>query len=420
MTALLVTVTGPRGRRDLVVPADVPVGDLLAALAAALAAPPGAEPPGAAVALVAGGQLPGATPLAGWRIGAVGGEPLPAERSLAACGVGDGAVLELTRDAAAAAALARGPRRCPVVGVVSAVAGVGRTTVAALLASTLAAAREGLTVAVDTRPGPGSLSEPLDGGRGVPAADLLVLLDHPALTGEELAACLAGRRPGAAVVAAGTARGSRGPASPVTPGVHGHGDARLGPRALARLVAGLAEHASALVLDCGPGLGDPGARVAVAAAGQLVLVTEPQPSPATRRLAGALLDLGHAVVAVAASPAPAGTGPRRRSGAAGLRRRGGWPGGARGQGGGRDGAAALGRLLPGVRGVVVLPPHPVGGIAAAAATAPRRWEELPPWWRGAGRQLAALLAADWHALGIATGDSKPAGQAAQTACRSRN
>jgi Mrp family chromosome partitioning ATPase len=403
MTALLVTVTGPWGRRDLVVPADVPAGELLAPLAAALAAPPGAAPPAAVLGRAGRRRPPGATILTGWGIAAVGGGPLPAGRSLAACGVGDGALLELTRDlpatgpAALAAGLARGPRRCPVVGVVSAVAGVGRTTVAALLASTLAAARAGLTVAVDARPGPRSLSELLDGGRGVPAADLLALLGHPALTGGELAACLAGRRPGPAVVAAGTARASREPASPaVAPGVDGHGGARLGPRALARLVAGLAEHASAVVLDCGPGLADPGAQVAVATAGQLVLVTEPQPSPATRRLAGALLDPCHAVVVVAASRPTASPGPRRRGGL---------------------GGADLGRLLPGVRGLVVLPPAPAGGVAAAA---PRRWEEVPPWWRGAARQLAGLLAADWQALGIATADSKPAGQAAQTACRSRN
>ena len=114
---------------------------------------------------------------------------------------------------------------------------------------------------------------------------------------------------------------------------------------------------------------------------QLVLVTEPEPSPASRRLAGTLVELGHAVVAVA--------------------------------------AAASARLLPGVRGVVPLPPPPAGVVAADPVAAPRRWEEVPPWWRGHAHQLAELLAADWRALGIATADSKPAGQAAQTACRSR-
>jgi len=93
----------------------------------------------------------------------------------------------------------------------------------------------------------------------VAAADLLALLDHPALTGEELVACLAGGRPGPAVVVAAAARGSPAPA-PVTPGVHGPGGAPLDRRALARLVAGLAGYAGALVLDGGPGLGDPATR----------------------------------------------------------------------------------------------------------------------------------------------------------------
>jgi Mrp family chromosome partitioning ATPase len=365
MALLLVTIIGPSGRRDLAVPADVPIGDLLAPLAAA--GPSGGDAP------------PGAAWWAGWRLGAVGGDPLPVERSLAACGVGDGAVLELMPDPPPAGPTP-GRRRGAVVGVVSAVAGVGRTTVAALLACALAATREGLTVAVDTHPRPGSLSELLAADHDVAAADLLALLDHPALTGEELVACLAGGRPGPAVVVAAAARGSPAPA-PVTPGVHGPGGAPLDRRALARLVAGLAGHAGALVLDGGPGLGDPATRVAVATADQLVLVTEPEPSPASRRLAGTLVELGHAVVAVA--------------------------------------AAASARLLPGVRGVVPLPPPPAGVVAADPVAAPRRWEEVPPWWRGHAHQLAELLAADWRALGIATADSKPAGQAAQTACRSR-
>jgi len=259
----------------------------------------------------------------------------------------------------------------------------------------------------------------------VAAADLLALLDHPALTGEELVACLAGGRPGPAVVVAAAARGSPAPA-PVTPGVHGPGGAPLDRRALARLVAGLAGHAGALVLDGGPGLGDPATRVAVATADQLVLVTEPEPSPASRRLAGTLVELGHAVVAVAASPPPAGTGARRaaalgpRRGGLGPRRRGGGSRRRRGHGLGSSdaGPAASARLLPGVRGVVPLPPPPAGVVAADPVAAPRRWE-VPPWWRGHAHQLAELLAADWRALGIATADSKPAGQAAQTACRSR-
>jgi hypothetical protein len=238
--------------------------------------------------------------------------------------------------------------RCAVVGVVSATDGVGRATVAALLAAALAATRRDLTVAVDARPGPGSLSDRLAPDLDMPVGDLLGLLDHPALTSGELMACLSGRATSPALVAGG--------------------------RALPLLVRGLARHAGALVLDGGAGLGGPGARAALAA-DQLVLVTEPEPSPESRRVAGALVDLGHAVV-VAAGPASAGAGgPGARSAS----------------------PAELARLLPGVRGVVPLP-HP------APAVPPREWAEVPPWWRRPARQLAYLLAADWPALGMTVAD----------------
>jgi Mrp family chromosome partitioning ATPase len=344
VTVVLVTVAGPSGRRDLAVPADVPVGDLLGQVAAAL---PGADP-----AAAAADGPPGRPRQARWRLATLGGDPLPPDRSLAACGIGHGATLTLTLDPppapGAATTAAAQSRRCAVVGVVSAGAGTGRTTVAALLAAVLAATREGATVAVDAHPGPGSLTGRLAPGHDAPAGDLLGLLDHPDLGGGELLACLAGPRPaGPAVVGVG---GSRAP----------------GRRAWRLLVEGLARRADALVLDCGPGLADPGARAALATADQLVLVTEPAPSPGSRRVAGALTDLGHAVVVVAA-----------------------------GTGSGGAGQAELARLLPGVRGVVPLPPP--------AATPPREWAEVPPWWRRPALELASLLAADWPALGVAAG-----------------
>jgi hypothetical protein len=405
MAVLLVTVAGPDGRRDLVVPAEVPVGDLAAPIAAALAEPHRAAP-----------ARDGTEP-AGWRLGTTDGDLLPAERSLAACGIGDGATLvlsvDLPQDAGSSPpSLAGSPqrlRRCAVVGVVSAAAGAGRTTVAALLASVLAATREGMTVAVDAHPGPGSLTE-LSPHHHAAAGDLLALLEHPALTTGELVAALAPSGPRPVLVSATEA--PRGTTAPSTGGARGHAAAPPARRAWTRLVHGLAAHASALVVDCGPGLGDPGARVAVATADQLVLVTEPEPSPDSRRVAGALADLGHAVVAVAAWPSTAGTGARSRRGF-------GW---RRGGGSGAWGAspAAPARLLPGIRGVVPLPPRPAGVVATNPPPPAGGWDEVPPWWRRPARQLADLLAADWPALGIATADSKPAGQAAQTGCRSRS
>jgi hypothetical protein len=90
-------------------------------------------------------------------------------------------------------------------------------------------------------------------------------------------------------------------------------------------------------------------------------------SVGARRVAGALVDLGHAVVVAAGTSSP----------------------------------GALARLLPGVRGVVPLP-HP------PPAVPPRGWAEVPPWWRRPARQLAHLLAADWPALGMTCrGDLNP-------------
>ena len=253
----------------------------------------------------------------------------------------------------------------------------------ALLASVLAATRHGLTVAVDVHPGPGSLTDRLAPDLDVPAGDLLGLLDHPALTTGELMACLVGR--------ASRGSGLRS-ASPAL--VAGVGGSRApGRRAWTLLVQGLARHADLLVLDCGAGLGGLGARAAVAAADQLVLVTEPEPSPESRRVAGALADLGHAVV-VAAGPSSAGAsgfGSRSASGS-GLRS-------VSGSGLRSASPAVLARLLPGVRGVVPLPHLP-------AAVPPRDWAEVPPWWRHPARQLAYLLAADWPALGM-TGSAPP-------------
>jgi MinD-like ATPase involved in chromosome partitioning or flagellar assembly len=71
---LLVTVAGPRGRRDLSLPADAPVAELLPVL----------------VRLVGDGSA-----TAGWTLTPTGGRPLPAGSSLAAGGVLNGALLHL-------------------------------------------------------------------------------------------------------------------------------------------------------------------------------------------------------------------------------------------------------------------------------------------------------------------------------------
>ena len=81
MAVLLVTVIAPGGRAaDLAVPADVPVTGLLGALAGAVLGPDAVGP---------------------WSLAGADAVPLPPERSLAASGIGDGAVLTLCAEASA-------------------------------------------------------------------------------------------------------------------------------------------------------------------------------------------------------------------------------------------------------------------------------------------------------------------------------
>jgi MinD-like ATPase involved in chromosome partitioning or flagellar assembly len=365
LAVVLVTVLGPAGSLDLVVPADTPIGTLLGALARRHDAAGEAR----------------SVPPHGWSLAPLDRDPLSHDRSLSACGVGDGAVLVLSdgssRDPAAAAPVPR-MRRCAVVGVLSAAAGLGRTTVTALLAGALAEICGDLTVAVDAHPGVGSLSERLAPDHQVTAGDLLALIDHPALTREELVACLAGRDQGLAVLASRSSRGGPPP---------------LDQRDWVRLGRGLARNGFPLVLDCGPGLGDPGARAALATADQIVLVAEPHPSPASRWMARTLVDKGLPVVVVPARASPAFD------------------------------ATALAGQLPGVRGVVPLPHNPGAGRlpgplprGAAEAILPRAGNGIASFSRdrarrprptavqrprdGQARRLAHLLVADWTALGV--------------------
>jgi hypothetical protein len=123
MGTLLVTVAWRGRRRDFAVPTDVPIADLLRPLAAAMCAGNGAPPSGTtsppqthpgtqthpgggAVGNTAAGVETGAFgsgrarsarvhPGAELALAPLGGAPLPAHTTLAACGVGHGAVLVL-------------------------------------------------------------------------------------------------------------------------------------------------------------------------------------------------------------------------------------------------------------------------------------------------------------------------------------
>jgi WXG100 protein secretion system (Wss), protein YukD len=309
MPDLLVTVEGPAGRLDLAVPAEAPVADLLAPVAEALG-------------VTCHGKGHG-----GWTLGLLGGDLLPAGESLVASGVRDGDVLVLGATAPAVAspvapwprpsdAPGRGwdpvsspsagdPPRAPIIAVPPAASGLAETTATTLLAEALATRTGQLTVIIDAHPPadlprervtPGheiaAFGQSVQGAKGVAsgrpapahevtAADLLALTDHPALTREELLGLLTWCGPRLGLVAG---RPGRGPP--------------LADRDWRRLLRGLARHGLTLVVDCPAGPGHPATRAVVATADQLVLLVEPQPSPATRLMARALADRGLPVVAL--------------------------------------------------------------------------------------------------------------------------
>jgi MinD-like ATPase involved in chromosome partitioning or flagellar assembly len=168
-----------------------------------------------------------------------------------------------------------------VIGVLSANDGMGRTAAAVQLAGALAARTGQLTVAVDAHPVAGSLSERLAPSQVVTAADLLVLIDHPKLTREELCGFLSWHGPCLGLL---PSRRDRGPP--------------LAARDWRRLLGGLVRHGLTLVVDCPPGPSPPATRAVAAAADQLLLLVEPQPSAASRRMARALADQGRPPLAV--------------------------------------------------------------------------------------------------------------------------
>jgi hypothetical protein len=430
---VLVTVVAPGGlRADLAVPGDVPVAELLDRLRAAL---PGLPPAPATLAPLGGEALPPASSLtacgigdgavlalaAGWpddrtparppspvasgwpdrppatatpgplplsarlcvAVRALLGGTRPGTAGMGAADPGAGpgprwspaSALHAWRDSSyerrLRAAVAAAPlARCVRVAVVGATPRAGATTVAALLAAVLAAERPGRTVAVDASPGPGSLTELLAPCHDLFADELVGLLDHPMLTRRELAAVLA-RRGHLGVLAArpGPPAGAR--VGRVHPEQVEQPD--LAGRGWARVLQALGRHATTVVVDCGPGAATPAAPAALAAADQVVLVSDPWLSPAATA-AGLLAERGQPPLLLV-NRAP-----------------------------GDLAAAELVARVPGASGAVLLPADPAAAAAVAAPPppgapgAPLDLARLSPLWRRRADELAMLLAAEWPSL----------------------
>jgi MinD-like ATPase involved in chromosome partitioning or flagellar assembly len=147
--------------------------------------------------------------------------------------------------------------------------------------------------------------------------------------------------------------------------------AALDEEAYRRVTTTLKDFFSLILLDCGTGLQDPASAAAIAAADQVVLLTDAQ--PATASLVAQSAELLHhwgRPITVVVNRMPAR--------------------------GGRLDLGRLNRFLPAARGMVVVPDE----VAAAARLAAGSfdWRDAPDSWQIALRQLAVVLAADWARL----------------------
>ena len=257
--------------------------------------------------------------------------------------------------------LIAGPRlrHCATIAVVSPKGGVGKTTVAALLGTLFSLIRRDPTVAVDTNPDFGSLGRVLTPDQSWYVDDLARLVvrdDELSLTALE--SQLGRAIHGLLVVPA--------PTDPARM-------ANLDEDAYRRVITRLKDFFSLILLDCGTGLQDPASAAAVAAADQVVLLTDAQ--PATASLVAQSTDLlqqsGRPITVVVNRMPPKG---------------------------GRLDLERLSHYLPAARGLVVIPDQ----VAAATRLAGGGfdWRDAPASWQLALRQLAVVLVSDWRRLGL--------------------
>ncbi|MDR2988008.1 MAG: hypothetical protein LBV34_24540 [Nocardiopsaceae bacterium] len=249
---------------------------------------------------------------------------------------------------------------CATIAVVSPKGGVGKTTVTALLGTLFSLLRRDPIVAVDTNPDFGSLGRVLTPDQTWFVDDLARLVtedDELSLTALD---SLLGRAVhGLLVVPA--------PTDPARMTVLDEGAYR-------RVITRLKDFFSLILLDCGTGLQDPALAAAIAAADQVVLLTDAQ--PATASLVAESTELLHQwgkPITVVVNRMPVK--------------------------GAKLDVGKLSRYLAAARGLVVVPDD----VAAATRLATGRfdWRDAPDSWQAALRRLATVLVTDWQRLGLA-------------------
>jgi MinD-like ATPase involved in chromosome partitioning or flagellar assembly len=246
--------------------------------------------------------------------------------------------------------------QCVTIAVVSPKGGVGKTTTSIMLGTLLAMIRSDRVVALDTNPDHGTLGRSLAPNHTVFVDDLLGVVDQPALTVTMLDRFLARAPHGMLILPA--------PTEPERMDL-------LDGVAYERVIHRLQEMVNILVLDCGAGMRDPVTRAAIAAADQVVLVSDADPATASL-----VADVARRLPADSSYAMVVNKLPRHGS---------------------RLNMEHLSEDVPGARGVVQIEAD--GEAAARVSMGEFTWEDSPPEWKVAIRQLAAFLAADWESLG---------------------
>lgn len=249
---------------------------------------------------------------------------------------------------------------CATIAVVSPKGGVGKTTVTALLGTLFSLLRRDPIVAVDTNPDFGSLGRVLTPEQSWYVDDLARLVqddDELSLTGLD---SLLGRAVHGLLVVPAPTDPDRMSA--------------LDEEAYRRVITRLKDFFSLILLDCGTGLQDPALSAAIAAADQVVLLTDAQ--PATASLVAESTELLHQwgrPITVVVNRMPVK--------------------------GAKLDVGRLSRYLPAARGLVVIPDDVIA--ATRLATGRFDWRDAPESWQFALRRLATVLVADWERLGLA-------------------
>jgi MinD-like ATPase involved in chromosome partitioning or flagellar assembly len=248
--------------------------------------------------------------------------------------------------------------RSVTIAVVSPKGGVGKTTTTVLLGTLLALLRRDRTVAVDTNPDYGSLGRSLAPSHDVFVDDLLERLDRPGLTLTSLDAQLARAAHGLMVLPA--------PTDPARM-------AKLDESAYSKVIGRLQEFVGAVVLDCGTGLQEPSSRAALAAADQVVLVTDAEPAAASLVAEAALLleRLGRPLTLVVNKL------PQKKA---------------------TLDIESLGRHVPNARALITIPSEPEAASRLAAGQLD--WRDAPATWQRSVRELAVAIVSDWPRLGL--------------------